>query len=94
MYYKHTNYWGMVLKRDLRDPVVIHWYWDIGRFILCTRYICMCVDRSYQESVAAVSTRDPGSSRLGVWTSWPRVDWTQVDYPLTEGERHTSVIIL
>lgn len=43
----------------------------------------------YQEGVAAVSTGDASSSRLGVRTCRTRVNWTQIYYPLT-GRRQTD----
>lgn len=36
-----------------------------------------------QEGVAAVSTGDPGPGWLGVRTGRTRMNWTQIDYPLT-----------
>lgn len=44
----------------------------------------------YQESVAAVSTGDSGPGWLGIRTGWTRMNWTQINYPLTV-KRETNI---
>lgn len=45
----------------------------------------------YQEGVAAVSTGDSGPGWLGVRTGRTRMNWTQINYPLTgKRDRNTK----